>query len=118
MRTVNVDTVSKTITAQGGCLWVDVDTAAGEHGLATVGGTINHTGIGGLTLGGGYGWLSGQYGLVIDNLISVDMVLADGRNITVSATENEDLFWAIRGAGQSFGVATSFTYRAYDQPNL
>lgn len=117
MRAVHVDTASKTITSQGGCLWADVDATAGEHGLATVGGTINHTGIGGLTLGGGYGWLSGQYGLVIDNLISVDMVLADGRITTASTTENEELFWAVRGAGQSFGVATSFTYRAYDQPN-
>ncbi|KAL8773921.1 MAG: hypothetical protein Q9209_001351 [Squamulea sp. 1 TL-2023] len=117
MRSAHVDPWSRTITAQGGCLWADVDAAAGEHGLATVGGTINHTGIGGLTLGGGYGWLSGLYGLVIDNLISVDMILADGCSVTASATENEDLFWAIRGAGQSFGVATSFTYRAFEQPN-
>ncbi|KAL8964021.1 MAG: hypothetical protein Q9183_004767 [Haloplaca sp. 2 TL-2023] len=117
MRSVAVDPTSMAITAQGGCLWVDVDEAAGAHGLATVGGTINHTGVGGLTLGGGYGWLSGQYGLTIDNLFSVDMVLADGRLVTCSPTENEHLFWAVRGAGQSFGVATSFTYRAYHQPN-
>ncbi|KAL8844118.1 MAG: hypothetical protein Q9176_001524 [Flavoplaca citrina] len=115
MRSVHVDPSMRTITAQGGCLWADVDAAAAEHGLATVGGTINHTGIGGLTLGGGYGWLSGQYGLVIDNLISIEMILANGRSIKASATENADLFWAVRGAGQSFGVATSFTYRAYEQ---
>ena len=69
MRSIHVDPSTRTITAQGGCLWADVDAAAAEHGLATVGGTVNHTGIGGLTLSGGYGWLSGQYGLVIDNLI-------------------------------------------------
>jgi FAD/FMN-containing dehydrogenase len=116
MRKVTVDPVNKTITAQGGALWVDVDTAGGEHGLATVGGTVNHTGIGGLTLGGGYGWLTAKYGLVIDNLLSATMVLADGRIVTVSKTENPDLFWAIRGAGHNFGVAVDFTYQAYDQP--
>ncbi|KAL8869525.1 MAG: hypothetical protein Q9174_004210 [Haloplaca sp. 1 TL-2023] len=115
MRGVEVDPESKAVTAQGGCLWVDVDEALGAHGLATVGGTINHTGIGGLTLGGGYGWLSGQHGLTIDNLLSVDMVGADGRLVKCSPTENEHLFWAVRGAGQSFGVATSFTFRAFDQ---
>ncbi|KAL8693083.1 MAG: hypothetical protein Q9218_002007 [Villophora microphyllina] len=117
MRSVTVDTASNTLTAQGGCVWADVDAAAAEHGLATVGGTVNHTGIGGLTLGGGYGWLSGKYGLTIDNLLSVEIVLADGRTVTSSPRENEDLFWAIRGAGQSFGVVTSFTYRCYEQAN-
>lgn len=115
MRAVTVDPSAMTITAQGGCLWVDVDKAAGEHGLATVGGTVNHTGIGGLTLGGGYGWLSGKYGLVIDNLLAVQMVLADGSIVTASDSENPDLFWAVRGAGQGFGVAVEFTYRAYEQ---
>ncbi|KAL8743049.1 MAG: hypothetical protein Q9190_004564, partial [Brigantiaea leucoxantha] len=117
MRKVTVDPSALTITAQGGCLWVDVDEAAGEHGLATVGGTVNHTGIGGLTLGGGYGWLSGAYGLVIDNLLSVRMVLADGSLVTASSTEDPDLFWAVRGAGQSFGVAVEFTYQAHPQRN-
>ena len=117
MRAVTVDPSAMTIKAQGGCLWVDVDKAAGEHGLATVGGTVNHTGIGGLTLGGGYGWLSGRYGLVIDNLLAVQMVLADGSTVTASDAENPDLFWAVRGAGQAFGVATEFTYRAYEQRN-
>lgn len=115
MRGVSVDPVSKTIKAQGGCLWADVDMAAYEHGLATVGGTINHTGIGGLTLGGGYGWLSGKHGLVIDNLLAVQMVLADGSIVTASESENTDLFWAVRGAGQSFGVVVEFTYRAHPQ---
>lgn len=117
MRKVTVDTGKKTITAQGGALWVDVDTAAGEHGLATVGGTVNHTGIGGLTLGGGYGWLSPKYGLTIDNLLSATVVLADGRIVTASETKNEDLFWALRGAGHNFGVVVDFTYQGYDQPN-
>ncbi|KAL9050806.1 MAG: hypothetical protein Q9206_004939 [Seirophora lacunosa] len=117
MRTVAIDPEAKTITAQGGCTWADVDAAAGKHGLATVGGTVNHTGVGGLTLGGGYGWLSGQHGLAIDQLLSVEMVLANGQVVTTSATENADLFWAIRGAGQSFGVATSFIFRAHEQNN-
>ena len=115
MRNVSVSTSDMTITAQGGCIWKDIDEAAGAHGLATVGGTVNHTGIGGLTLGGGYGWLSGTYGMVIDNLLSVDMVLADGSQVTASEKENQDLFWALRGAGTAFGVATSFTYRAHPQ---
>ena len=115
MRQVTVNPAAMTITAQGGCIWADVDEAAGAYGLATVGGTVNHTGVGGLTLGGGYGWLSGQYGLTIDNLLAVKMVLADGSFVTASETENPDLFWAIRGAGQSFGVAVEFTFRAYEQ---
>ncbi|PWY67937.1 FAD-binding domain-containing protein [Aspergillus heteromorphus CBS 117.55] len=115
MRKVTVDDKAKTITAQGGCLWENVDRAAGEHHLATVGGVINHTGVGGLTLGGGYGWLSGQYGLVVDNLISARIVIADGRILTVSKDEHADLFWAIRGAGHNFGVVTEFTLQAFDQ---
>jgi hypothetical protein len=115
MRAVTVDPSAMTIKAQGGCLWVDVDKAAGEHGLATVGGTVNHTGIGGLTLGGGYGWLSGKYGLTIDNLLAVQIVLADGSIVTASHSENSDLFWAVRGAGQAFGVVVEFTYRAHEQ---
>ena len=117
MRAVTVDPENKTITAQGGALWSDVDAAGHEHGLATVGGTVNHTGIGGLTLGGGYGWLTNAYGLTIDNLLEVEFVLADGTIVTASETNNPDLFWAARGAGACFGVATSFTYKAYDQKN-
>lgn len=115
MRKITVDVKNKTITAQGGAIWEEVDLEAHAHGLAAVGGTVNHTGVGGLTLGGGYGWLSGQYGLAIDNLLSVTVVLADGRVVTASATENEDLFWALRGAGHNFGVALDFTFRAYEQ---
>jgi FAD/FMN-containing dehydrogenase len=115
MRHVTVDPSTKTIRAQGGTIWEDVDLAAAQYGLAAVGGTVNHTGVGGLTLGGGYGWLSGKYGLTIDNLLEAEVVLADGRIMTASEKENADLFWAIRGAGQSFGVATSFTFRGYEQ---
>jgi hypothetical protein len=115
MRKVVVNPEKKSITAEGGALWADVDSAGDEHGLATVGGTVNHTGIGGLTLGGGYGWLSGAYGLTIDNLLEVELVLADGSIVKASSTQNQDLFWAVRGAGACFGVATSFVYRAYEQ---
>ncbi|KAH6664291.1 hypothetical protein B0J14DRAFT_608210 [Halenospora varia] len=115
MRQVTVDATSRTIKAQGGALWGDVDRIAGEHGLATVGGFVNHTGIGGLTLGGGIGWLVGQYGLVIDNLLSVRLVTADGQIQTASEKENPDLFWAVRGAGHNFGVVTEFTFQAFEQ---
>jgi hypothetical protein len=115
MRQVTVDTTRRTIKAQGGALWRDVDRAAGEHGLATVGGFVNHTGIGGLTLGGGIGWLVGQYGLVVDNLLSVRLVTADGQILTAAEKENSDLFWAVRGAGHNFGVVTEFTFQAFEQ---
>ncbi|KAF2625992.1 FAD-binding domain-containing protein [Macroventuria anomochaeta] len=117
MRGVTVDPEARTITAEGGTIWEDVDVAAAKHGLATVGGTVNHTGVGGLTLGGGYGYLTGQYGLTIDNLLSVEVVLASGTVVTASKTTNADLFWAIRGAGQNFGVVTKFTFQGYEQSN-
>ncbi|KAJ5542733.1 hypothetical protein N7461_008736 [Penicillium sp. DV-2018c] len=117
MNHVTADVAKKTITAQGGATWKEVDDAGALHGLAAVGGTVNHTGIGGLTLGGGYGWLSGMYGLTIDNLLSATVVLADGNVVTASATENPDLFWGLRGAGYNFGVVADFTYQAYDQKN-
>ncbi|KAL7913399.1 hypothetical protein GGI35DRAFT_437338 [Trichoderma velutinum] len=117
MRKVTVDKDSKLIIAQGGALWADVDNAAIEKGLATVGGTVNHTGIGGLTLGGGLGWLTGLYGTVVDNLVSVKVVIADGSLLTASEKENADLFWAIRGAGHNFGAVVEFTLRGHDQPN-
>jgi hypothetical protein len=117
MRGVTVDPEVRTITAEGGTIWEDVDNAAAKHGLATVGGTVNHTGVGGLTLGGGYGYLTGKHGLTIDNLLSVEVVLASGEAVTASKTENADLFWAIRGAGQNFGVVTKFTFQGYPQEN-
>ncbi|KAJ4858409.1 FAD binding domain-containing protein [Trichoderma breve] len=117
MRNVTVDKDSKLIIAQGGALWADVDNAAIEKGLATVGGTVNHTGIGGLTLGGGLGWLTGLYGTVVDNLVAAKVVIADGSLLNASEKENADLFWAIRGAGHNFGVAVEFTIKGHDQTN-
>ena len=111
LRKVIVDPDTKTVTAQGGALWADVDKAAEEHGLAVVGGTVNTTGVGGLTLGGGYGYLVGKYGLVIDNLLEVELVLADGKTITASRHKNSQLFWAIRGAGASIGAILSFIFQ-------
>ena len=117
MRNVDVDPKTKTLKVQGGCIWQDVDEAAGKHDVATVGGTVNHTGVGGLTLGGGYGWLSGRYGLTVDNLLQVEIVLADGSINKASKTENPDLFWAVRGAGHCFGVVAEFVFQAYEQKN-
>ncbi|KAH8719408.1 hypothetical protein GQ44DRAFT_712338 [Phaeosphaeriaceae sp. PMI808] len=117
MRKVTVNPDAKTIKAEGGTLWEDVDLEAAKYGLATVGGTVNHTGVAGLTLGGGYGYLTGKYGLTIDNLLSVDIVLASGAQVVASKTENPDLFWAIRGAGTNFGAVTAFTFQGYEQKN-
>lgn len=115
MRKILVDPASETVAVQGGANWEEVDQAAAKEGLAVVGCTNSATGVGGTTLGGGFGWLTGRHGLVIDNLISVNMVLANGSIITASADEHQDLFWAVRGAGQGFGVVTEFVLRAHRQ---
>lgn len=113
MKKVLVDPASATVAVQGGATWEEVDRAAGREGLVVVGCTTSAAGVGGTALGGGLGWLTGRYGLVIDNLISLKLVLADGRIVTASMTENPDLFWAARGAGASFGVATELILRAH-----
>ena len=111
MRAVQVDPVRSEVLVEGGCTWSDVDQAGHPHGLAVPTGFISSTGVGGLTLGGGIGYLTRRYGLTIDNLLSVDIVLADGRLVTANAEENRDLFWAVRGGGGNFGIVTSFLFR-------
>lgn len=113
MKDISVDATTQTARAEAGVLWSELDAATQQHGLATTGGTVSHTGIAGLTLGGGFGWLMGKYGLTCDNLLSVEMVTATGEFLTASETENADLFWAIRGGGGNFGVVTSFTYQLH-----
>jgi FAD/FMN-containing dehydrogenase len=113
MKAISVDPGKRTARAEGGVLWRELDSQTQAHGLATTGGTVSNTGIGGLTLGGGMGWLMGKHGLTIDNLLSVDVVTADGQLRRASATENPDLFWALRGGGGNFGVVTAFEYRLH-----
>jgi len=96
-------------------VWETVDKEAIKHGLATVGGAVNHTGVGGLVLAGGYGWLSGTHGLAIDNLIQLTVVVADGRVLTVNKTDHSDLYWALRGGGSNFGVVTEFVLELHPQ---
>ena len=113
MKAISVDAVNRTVRAEPGVKWVEFDAATQAHGLATTGGTVGDTGIAGLTLGGGFGWLEGAFGMTVDNLLAADVVLADGRLVRASADENPDLFWALRGGGGNFGVVTSFEYRLH-----
>ena len=113
MKGIRVDPRQCTAHAQGGVLWRELDHETQAFGLATTGGTVSNTGIGGLTLGGGLGWLMGSHGLTIDNLLSADVVTADGQFRHASTSENQDLFWALRGGGGNFGAVTSFEYRLH-----
>lgn len=113
MRAVRVNPATKTAFVQGGARWADVDAATQAHGLATPGGLISETGVAGLTLSGGVGWLRSAHGLSIDNLLAVDIVTADGCLTRASPSENADLFWALRGGGGNFGVVVNFEFRLH-----
>ena len=113
MKGIRVDPAARTARAEAGVLWGELDRETQLFGLATVGGIVTHTGIAGLTLGGGIGWLMRKYGATVDNLLAADVVTADGELVRASEDENADLFWGIRGGGGNFGVVTSFEYRLH-----
>jgi FAD/FMN-containing dehydrogenase len=114
MKAIEVSPAARTVRAGAGLNWGEVNDALQPHGLAATGGFVSLTGVSGLTLGGGLGWLVRKHGLALDNLLSAEMVLADGRLVTASASENDDLFWAIRGGGGNFGVATRLQFRLHE----
>ncbi len=113
MKGISVDPARRIARAEAGLKLGEFDSATQKFGLATTLGVNTDTGIAGLTLGGGYGWLAGRFGLACDNLLSVEVVTADGQVMTASTVENEDLFWGVRGAGANFGIVTSFEYRLH-----
>jgi FAD/FMN-containing dehydrogenase len=113
MKNIQVDHAARTVRVGAGLTWGEVNDALQPHGLAATGGFVSVTGVSGLTLGGGLGWLVRKHGLALDNLLSAEVVLADGRVVTAGASENEDLFWAVRGGGGNFGVVTSFEFQVH-----
>jgi hypothetical protein len=118
LKSIEIDGSARTVRVGGGSTWGEVDRATNERGLATVSGIISTTGVGGLTLGGGHGYLTRKYGLTIDNLLEAEVVLASGERVTASTDENPDLFWAIRGGGGNFGAVTSFVFRLHPVSNI
>ena len=118
MKQVTIDEAKRTVRVGGGATWADVDTRTGPLGLATPSGIIATTGVGGLTLGGGIGYISRRYGLTIDSLLSAEVVLADGSTVRASADENPDLHWALRGGGGNFGVVTEFEFQLHPVPSV
>jgi len=113
MKAITVGAQARTVRVEAGCNWGEVNDALHAFGLAATGGFVSVTGVAGLTLGGGLGWLVRKHGLALDNLLSADVVLADGRLVRTSARDDDDLFWAIRGGGGNFGVVTSFEFQAH-----
>jgi FAD/FMN-containing dehydrogenase len=119
LKSIEVDPETRTARAGGGTLWGEFDAATQQYGLHTPGGRVTTTGIGGFTTGGGYGWTSSKFGLACDNMISAEVVLADGRVVTASEEENDDLFWGIRGGGGNFGIVTEFEFQLHELgPNV
>src|SRR6478752_2897811 len=113
MKGITVDPAKKTARVEAGCNWGEVDAATQEHALAVTGGRVSDTGVAGLSLGSGSGWLERKYGFVCDNLISAEVVTADGRKVIASESENPDLFWGLRGGGGNFGIVTAFRFRLH-----
>ncbi len=113
MRAIHVDAAERRVRVQGGCTWGEVDRATQPLGLAVPSGIISTTGVGGLTLGGGHGDLSRKYGRTIDHQLAAEVVLAAGEKVRATGSQNADLFWALRGGGGNFGVATEFEFRAH-----
>lgn len=113
INSISINSAKDTVTVGGGCIWKDVDRATHKFGLAVPSGMVSSTGVGGLTLGGGVGYLARKYGLTIDNLMEAELVLADGSVVMANENTHSDLFWAIRGGGGNFGVVTAFTFEAH-----
>jgi FAD/FMN-containing dehydrogenase len=113
MKKIEVDKASKKVRVQAGLTWGEFDKATQEYGLATTGGLVSTTGVAGFTLGGGFGWLVRKYGMTVDNLLSVEMILANGKRVQANPDENADLFWGVRGGGGNFGIVTSFTFKLH-----